>query len=196
MLPQLDRFVDAVLRETVQDGGEAIVAGNSLGGLLSLRAAQRCDEVPLAGVMPIAPAGFDKGAWFRVLERIRALQVVLEAPAPVPEQVLRAVVGPVYRTIAFAHPAAIDPDVVDAFTSHHRERGAVARYLHTGRRLLPELEVAYKLDRVGCPVLLVWGDRDRMVTHAGIHPVVAALPDTEVVLLKGCGHCRRSRSTS
>ena len=39
------------------------------------------------------------------------------------------------------------------------------------------------------PVLLVWGDRDRMVPPAGARHVLAALPDVEHVLLEGCGHC-------
>jgi pimeloyl-ACP methyl ester carboxylesterase len=189
ILPQLDGFVDAVVEHAVEDGGEAVVSGNSLGGLLSLRAAERCDRLPVAGVVPIAPAGFDKGAWFRVLERIRVLQILTEAPAPLPEAVVRTMVARVYRVVAFARPNDVDQDVVDAFTWHHRERASVARFLLTGRRLLPELEHPYQLDRIDCPVHVVWGDRDRLVSHTGIDSILAALPGTPVELIAGCGHC-------
>jgi pimeloyl-ACP methyl ester carboxylesterase len=39
------------------------------------------------------------------------------------------------------------------------------------------------------PVLLIWGDRDRMVTHEGARHVLDALPDTTYILLDGVGHC-------
>jgi pimeloyl-ACP methyl ester carboxylesterase len=37
--------------------------------------------------------------------------------------------------------------------------------------------------------MLVWGQRDRMVSPQGVERVVAALPDTRVELLADCGHC-------
>jgi pimeloyl-ACP methyl ester carboxylesterase len=79
--------------------------------------------------------------------------------------------------------------VVAHFTAFHRSRRDVVRHLATGRRLLPELRDCFHLDDVACPVLLVWGDRDRMVTHRGSRHVLEALPDTEIVLLDGVGHC-------
>ncbi len=189
VLPQHDRFVDAVVREAAQEGGDAVVVGNSLGGALALRAAQRGDEIPLAGVVPIAPAGFDMARWFTLIERNPVLQAVLALPAPVPEPVLRQAVGRVYGMLAFAHAGVVDHDVVNAFTSHHRDRATVVRYLRTARRLLPELTHPFELERVRCPVLLVWGDHDRMLSPRGADQVVAALPETQVEVIEGCGHC-------
>ena len=40
-----------------------------------------------------------------------------------------------------------------------------------------------------CPVLLVWGDRDRMVPHRGSRHVIDSLPDTTYELFPDCGHC-------
>jgi pimeloyl-ACP methyl ester carboxylesterase len=79
--------------------------------------------------------------------------------------------------------------VVRAFTDHHRSKEAVVRILDNGRRLLPELEHPFELERIGCPVLLVWGDRDRMVTHRGAHHITDAVKDTTYELLEGIGHC-------
>ncbi|MFL5819907.1 MAG: alpha/beta fold hydrolase [Solirubrobacteraceae bacterium] len=189
MLPQLDRFLAGVIPYAAGDGGPAVVVGNSLGGTLALRAAERSDELAIAGVVPIAPAGFDMAAWFGLIERNPILQILLGVPAPLPEAVVREAVGRVYALLAFPRPTAVDRRVIDAFTSHLRDRATVARRMRSARRLLPELAYPFHLDRVGCPVLLVWGERDRMVSPQGVERVVAALPETRVELIGGCGHC-------
>jgi pimeloyl-ACP methyl ester carboxylesterase len=189
VLPQLDRFAAAVVAD-VAGGEPAILAGNSLGGCLSLRAAQRAG-LPLAGVVPIAPAGFDMARWFVLIERDPIVRTLLSIPAPLPEVVFREVVGRAYRTLGFHRGAAVDASVVQAFTSHHRDRATVRRYLETGRRLLPELNDAacFDLERIECPVRVVWGERDRMVSPNGARRVAAALPDADVVLMPDVGHC-------
>jgi pimeloyl-ACP methyl ester carboxylesterase len=56
--------------------------------------------------------------------------------------------------------------------------------------MLPELTPdAFELERIGVPTLLVWGDRDRMVSHSGARHVLDAVPDVRYVELEGCGHC-------
>lgn len=189
VLPQLDRFVAAVVAETA-DGASAVVAGNSLGGCLTLRAAQRGD-LPLTGVVPIAPAGFDMARWFVLIERDPVVRTLLAIPAPVPEAAVREVVGRAYRTLGFHRGGAVEAEVVRAFTRHHRDRATVRRYLETGRRLLPELNdvACFDLERVECPVRIVWGERDRMVAPTGAQRVLEALPDSEVVVLPEVGHC-------
>ena len=189
VLPQLDRFVAGVVTATAGDE-RAVVAGNSLGGCLALRAAQR-ERLPLAGVVPIAPAGFDMARWFVLLERDPIVRTLLGIPAPLPELVVREVVGRAYRTLGFHRGAAVDGDVIRAFTRHHRDRATVRRYLETGKRLLPELNDAacFHLDRITCPVRLIWGRRDRMVAPSGAARVAELLPDTEVILMDDVGHC-------
>ncbi len=189
VLPQLDRFAAAVV-EYAAGGEEAVLAGNSLGGCLALRAAQR-EGLPLAGVVPVAPAGFDMARWFVLIERDPIVRTLLSIPAPLPEAVVREVVGRAYRTLGFHRGAAVDGAVVQAFTSHHRDRATVRRYLETGRRLLPELNdsACFDLERIECPIRLVWGERDRMVSPKGAQRLVEALPDTDVVLMPDVGHC-------
>ena len=185
ILEQLGRFAAAAVEHV---GPGAVMAGNSLGGVVALRAAQ-VDELGLAGVVPVAPAGLDMPRWFSIIERDPIVRTLLAAPIPLPEIVVRALIGQAYRTLAFARPRALPGEVVTSFTSHHRDRETLARYLATGRRMLPELQDCFDLGRIRCPVLLIWGDRDRLVTHRGSERLLAALPDTEYVLLRGCGHC-------
>jgi pimeloyl-ACP methyl ester carboxylesterase len=75
------------------------------------------------------------------------------------------------------------------FTYHHRDRAKVASYLDIARRLVPELRSPFELSRIGAPVLLVWGDRDRLVFHQGAERVLNDVPGSRLELLKGIGHC-------
>jgi pimeloyl-ACP methyl ester carboxylesterase len=186
VLPQLDAFAAAAARYA---GEDVIVAGNSLGGCMALRAVQD-RSLSLRGAVPVSPAGFDHPAWFRIIESFPLVRALLAAPLP--EQVVRAVVGEAYRQLAFARPRAASAAVVSAFASHHRRRSDAARFLEVGRRLLPELQGCFELERIEAPVLLVWGDRDRMVTHRGSRHLVEALghrDDFAYELYRGCGHC-------
>lgn len=188
VLPQLDRFAAAAVEHLGADGQAVVVAGNSLGGCLALRLAER-EDLPLASAVPVAPAGLEMPAWFAAIERDPIVRTLLALPVPLPESVVRAAVGQAYRTLAFARPRAVAGEVVASFTSHHRGRATVARYLETGRRLLPELRDPFRLEQVRRPLLLVWGDRDRMVYHRGAQRVLDAVPGVRYELIEGCGHC-------
>ena len=190
VLAQWDAFTRSALEHVADDAGEAaVLAGNSLGGCIALRAGERAHELPLLGIVPVAPAGLDMPAWFSIIERDPLVRFVLASPVPLPSRVLRPIVGEAYRQLAFAQPRKAAGEVVRAFTDHHHSKEAVQSFLETGRRLLPELNGCFALDRVTCPVLLVWGDRDRMVTHKGARHIVEALPETTYELLDGIGHC-------
>jgi pimeloyl-ACP methyl ester carboxylesterase len=184
VLEQLDAFADAAVRHV---GPGAVIAGNSLGGVVALRAGER--DLDLAGVVPVAPAGLDMPAWFTIIERDPLVRFVLRSPLPLPSAIVRGVTGEAYRQLAFARPRAATREVVRSFTAHYADRAAVARYLAVGRRLLPELDDCFRLSEVRPPVLLVWGDRDRMVPHRGSRRVIDALPETTYELLEGVGHC-------
>ena len=194
MLPQLDAFGDALVREWAE-GGDVVVVGNSLGGVTALRLAERA-ELPLAGVVPVAPAGLQMPRWFDVIERDPLTRRMLALPLPIAPAVLKTTVGEIYRQLVFARPRAAEAAVVTAFAGHHASRTRVAALLDSGRRLLPELQTSpFDFERVECPVLLVWGTRDRMVPHTGARILLEALPDTRVELLDGVGHCPQLEAT-
>jgi pimeloyl-ACP methyl ester carboxylesterase len=191
VMAQYRRFARAAVEHACAEAGGApvVLAGNSLGGAVALRAGEERD-LPLAAVVPIAPAGLDMPRWFALIERDPFVRGLLAAPVRLPEVLVRAVVGEAYRALAFARPRGAAAEVVASFTQHHRTRAAVATVLANGRRLLPELTLdQFALAEIGVPVLLVWGDRDRMVSHEGSRLVLDALPQTTYVELDGVGHC-------
>lgn len=189
VLPQLDRFAAAAIRHLAAEAGRpVIVAGNSLGGCVALRLAPD-RELPIAAIVPIGPAGFDHPVWFSAIEAQPLLRHLLAAPVPLPEAVVRAAVGEGFRQLAFAHPRAAAADTVAAFTQHHRSTRDLRRYLATGRRMLPELLNPFDLEAIDVPIMLIWGDRDRMVRHTGSRHLLEARPDTRYELLPDVGHC-------
>ncbi len=189
VLEQYDDFAAAAVELAAQEGGTAVIAGNSLGGAVALRLAARAD-LPIAGVVPVAPAGLDMPRWFSIIERDLLVRGMLGSRVPVPGPVVRRITGEAYRQLAFARPREADDDIVRAFTRHLSDTKAVHRSLGLGRRLLPELTLdAFRFDEIRIPVLLVWGDRDRMVSHQGARHVLEQVPGARYVELPGCGHC-------
>jgi pimeloyl-ACP methyl ester carboxylesterase len=194
ILPQLDAFAAALVDRWAGDE-PLVLAGNSLGGAVALRAGERAD-LPLAGVVPVAPAGLELPGWFDLVERDPIVRRLLQIPVPVPAALVRTLVGSAYRQLAFASPTVAQREVVHAFAAHHDSRARVAALLDNGRRLIPELAHApFDLAAVGCPVLLVWGTRDHMVPHTGARVVLDALPGTRVELIEGCGHSPQVEAT-
>jgi pimeloyl-ACP methyl ester carboxylesterase len=189
ILPQLDEFAAAATRYAGGRPRQRVVAiGNSLGGCVSIRLAERHPEL-LAGIVGVAPAGLEMTRLLYLVQRDPLLHSLLALPTPLPSVVLRAAVARLYRQLAFARPAAVDPNVISAFTYHHRDRARVAHYLDTAHRLVPELREPFELSRIQVPVLLIWGDRDRLVFHRGAERVLNEVPDARLELLEGFGHC-------
>jgi pimeloyl-ACP methyl ester carboxylesterase len=176
ILPQLDDFASALVQEWGA-GEPVVIAGNSLGGCVALRVAEN-RELRLAGVVPVAPAGLERPGWFDLVERDPIVRRLLDIPIPVPGALVRSLVGGAYRDLA-SHPKAAQRQVVDAFSTP-----------------LPQLVTApFDLAAIACPVLLVWGARDRMVPHTGARVVLDALPATRVELIEGCGRSPQLEAT-
>lgn len=189
LLPQWDAVVSAsILQLHEANDEEVIVVGNSLGGCLSMRAAERPD-LPVAGIVPIAPAGLHMARWFPIIESERLIRLLRHSPLPVPEVIVREVVSRVYRTLAFHDPGAADAAIVSSFAKHIGTLERSMGILDVGRRLLPELESPFDLGAIDCPLLLVWGERDRMVYTDGAERVLRTVDYSDVEILPDCGHC-------
>lgn len=190
MMPQWDAVVAATIeRASAAAGGkDVIVVGNSLGGALSLRAAQRAD-LPVAGIVPIAPAGLHMARWFSIIENTGLVRLLRLSPLPVPDAVVRPLVARVYRELAFHGGADPDPAVVDSFVRHIGTLERSTGVLDIGRRLLPELIDPFDLSSIDCPLLLVWGERDRMVYTDGAERVLRIVDYSDIEVIADCGHC-------
>ncbi len=187
ILPQLDEFVAAAVERWAGSLG-VMLAGNSLGGLMALRTAQR-EGLPIEAIAPISPPGLDLARWITIIQREPLVRGLLASPVPVPAATVRAVVARVYRVLAFAKPRDADPRIVAAFASHFASKRDAIRIMGTARRLLAELDGPYELERISCPTLFIWGERDRMVPAASAERFLAKMPHARLELLPGIGHC-------
>ena len=116
-----------------------IVAGNSLGGWTTLRVAER-DDLPIAGIIPVAPAGIAMSPWFLRLDRMPGVGQLLRVPGPVPEVVTRAVVARTVRRIGFGDPAKVDERFVRSFSLHNRNRRWAFPRMEAAKGCAAELE--------------------------------------------------------
>lgn len=190
LLPQWDGFVAGLIRQVAARSGEGVVVvGNSLGGLLTLRIAQD-PELPILGAVPIAPGGLDRPPWIRVLSDDFVVRRLLAVPVPWPRQLIGKVLTQLYLHAGFHRPTSIDPEISATFAGNLRDRATVRRMLAVARALAREAaSVEMVMDEIACPMLIVWGREDRLLSPAGAHLLADLVRHASVVLLEECGHC-------
>lgn len=188
VLDQLTDFAeDMVLRAAEEASTDVVVAGNSLGGWVALRLAERSD-LPLAGIVPIGPAGIRMAPLFFTVDRLPVIARIVGLPSPVSPQLTRAVVGRLYRSLAFGDPGAVDPAVVARFTRFNVDRGLIRERIEYAKRLRGELDNPFDPDRIEVPVTVLWGTRDRLCVPEGSRELASLVEHAEIRMLRGIGH--------
>jgi pimeloyl-ACP methyl ester carboxylesterase len=189
VLDQLVDFAAAAVEWVAAASGErVIVAGNSLGGWVALRLAAR-GGLPLAGVVPISPAGIRMAPLFFTMDRIPAVRRIIGLPAPVPPAAVRTVVGRLYRTLGFGDPAAAPEPAVERFVRGvGLDRPVIAERLSYAKRLRADLVEPFDATRIEVPVHVIWGDRDRLTMPDGAAELAELVPHARIEMLAGVGH--------
>lgn len=178
----VDTLPDALERAMDEAGVEtAHIAGNSLGGYMALRLAERGRA---RSVVALAPAG----GWERgegPLDFFVELQEMLRPLAPRAEELLASDLG---RRRATASTCVRYEHIPVDFLAH-QWRSVVAC------DVAPMVELAkreqYRLEpaRIRCPVRIVWGTEDQLLpwpSHAARYRRL--LPHADWVELEGVGH--------
>lgn len=193
-LASLDEFAAAFIEAYGE--GCAIVAGNSLGGLLAFRAARR-GNAALRGIVGIGPAGFKYGAQLVYVEQLcrwtRGIDPLLgQLLGPLdhlilPAYAVRQSAARMYDRVLARGRA--ESSLGRQYASHLRSMRDLARI----RGDLVALSVDERADpldlsEIASPVLLIWGRRDRLALIEGARLVIDALPDTRLITLDA-GHC-------
>ncbi len=159
---------------------QADVVGSSMGGRIAWRFAverpERVRRLVLMAPDGFASAGRGYGQAADLPLAMRALPYAL--PMPWLRQGLSA---------AYAEPAALKPDVLERYRDMMLAPGVRTAILDRVRHhvLLPPEAL---LRRIQVPVLLLWGEQDRMVPAAHAADYVRELPDSRTVVLPGIGH--------
>jgi pimeloyl-ACP methyl ester carboxylesterase len=192
----------AILTRFVQEiaGAPAVLVGNSMGGMVSLLATDTRPE-SVAGLVLVDPS-------LPVPRHKPDLQVTSQF-------LLYAVpfVGQRYMTftrnrmsdrqlvervvnLCFADPSKASGEVLDAATALVALRRTMpaqdAAFLQAARSLMGLLtrpkHYQALMNRIAAPVLLIHGDRDRLVPVAAAHTALVGNPGWESAILPGVGH--------
>jgi pimeloyl-ACP methyl ester carboxylesterase len=190
----LGRFLDEEV------GEPAVLVGNSMGGMISILAAgEKPDAV--SGLVLLDPAVPGPR---RALDPMVAVMFALYAIPLVGERVLRrrrsrqSSVARVHETLRLVgvDPATLPADVIDRSVTLIDERedveGMDRAFLAAARSLLRLLADPRRYRRamasISVPVLLVHGDRDRLVPVASAREIARRHPRWRYVELAGVGH--------
>lgn len=184
-LPQLDRFLLGAIERWTVEGSPPVVVGNSLGGVLAIRAGQDPSSA-VAGVVPVSPAGFGHVWFIDVLERYSWLNPLMFVPI-VPMPIFRKLTALGYSWAARG-PARVLPGVAAAAAAQFRTRADVKRVLGSAPGLLAEIRRAPR-SPVTVPCLIIWGRYDRLTLVSGAPVLHALAPEAGVVVLEDSGHC-------
>ncbi|MFG1640998.1 alpha/beta fold hydrolase [Amycolatopsis sp. NPDC049252] len=188
MLPQLDAFTTAVVREQAVLGS-VVLAGNSLGGTMSLRAAQNA-RLPISGVVSIAAPGFVDSWLIRTMARYPLpLRLYSSLPVPVPGFLVRKVAEQLVPRFLYANAASADATQVQRFTALFPDYRATKSRLEQARQLVAELADAYRLDSVKVPLLVVACGKDKLVTAASGRQLHTLVPHSRLLVREDWGHC-------
>jgi pimeloyl-ACP methyl ester carboxylesterase len=157
------------------------VAGNSLGGVLSLELAS---QGLVRSATALAPAGFWSArdrAW--ALGMLTALRVSGRAPARLRSAVVN---GRITRMLAasvmFGRPSRLAAEVMLADLESFSASPGFDVVAKAGRRYV------YASPAPTVPVTVAWGSRDRILWPRQARRAAQLLPDAQHVMLKGCGH--------
>jgi pimeloyl-ACP methyl ester carboxylesterase len=188
-LKAIDDFTEAfVVANTAES--PAVLAGNSLGGLVALRAARR-PEVPLLAVAPISPGGLAHHRRLELFERgVRGLAPLLWAfsHVPVPGRLVTLYAERVYERALLGSGA--DRSLVRYYASQYKGMRDLRR---VGGDLLAIVDAdradPLVLEDIRVPVLLIWGGRDRLADVQGAQMLLDAVETSRLVVFKDCGHC-------
>ncbi|WP_153035012.1 alpha/beta fold hydrolase [Amycolatopsis sp. YIM 10] len=188
MLPQLDTFLAALIKEQ-SVLGPVVLAGNSLGGTISLRAAQST-RLPVTGVVSIAAPGFVDSWLIRTVARFPVpLRLYSSLPLPVPGFVVRAIAEQVVPRLLYADSALADTTQVRRFTELFPDYRATTGRLEQARQLVEELTTAYQLDTVRAPLLVVACGKDKLVSAASGKQLHSLVPHSRLLVRDDWGHC-------
>lgn len=188
----LERFLDTEFDQPVH------LVGNSMGGAIVVRlAAQRPDLVrTLTLISPALPDQRPRAvaAYFMGLSTPRLGPAIMRRNARIPFE-RRMKLG---LSLVFGDHRTLPPELLEAYETELRRRDTqpwVADSVMAGARSIVAATVARPARslwadaaRIGCPVLLVYGGRDRLVPARVRNRAQAGFPDARLLYLPESGH--------
>ena len=160
--------------------GEAVLAGNSMGGKIAWKFAaahpERVRALVLISPDGFASPGFQYGKAPEVPMIMNLMTYVL------PKAMLRASLEP-----AYANPKRLTDKTVDRYYDMLIAPGVRSAIIDRMKQTIL-VDPVPLLKQVRCPVLLLWGEKDGMIPVANAQDYLKALPDARLSPLSDLGH--------
>ncbi|NNC37323.1 MAG: alpha/beta hydrolase [Hyphomonadaceae bacterium] len=156
-----------------------VLVGNSLGGLVSWRAATENLE-NVSGLVLIAPSGFSINGVTEQPQKVPAMVKIYltKAPAAGVKQATRAL---------FADPEKLPDQRIQDITYMMQRPGNGEAFVKRAESFtLPD--PVQDIGKVKAPTLIVWGDRDVMVPSAHGQKFLEAMTSAELLVYENTGH--------
>lgn len=174
-----------------------VLVGNSIGSLVALAAAAKHPEMVQGVVMLSLPdPSLEAEAIPRPLQPIVAAIKSLVASPLVLKAVFRLVNRPTmirrWAAIAYANPESVSDELVDILLGPAQDRGSAQAFYGTIKAITNAesgLGVKALLPEVKVPMLLIWGQQDRMVPPALARQFVKYNPNLQLLSIENAGHC-------
>jgi pimeloyl-ACP methyl ester carboxylesterase len=192
-LAAYDRFIDSAVRDLAErTGRQVVVVGNSLGGAFALRAAEKPRQLPVGGVVALAPAGEHLVWWLRAaVQRHRVVARNLSVAALLPAGLTQQLVRLSYDRLVLARRDMGDWEAAEAvnhWLTHNADRARVRAGVRTVGSLQPGVLTLWNPRLIDVPVHVAAGTRDRLVRPACAEDIARSLDDGRSTLWEGIGH--------
>jgi 4,5:9,10-diseco-3-hydroxy-5,9,17-trioxoandrosta-1(10),2-diene-4-oate hydrolase len=161
--------------------GRLVLVGSSLGGLLAALFAARFQE-EVVGTALVAPAGGPIPFVKRNVARLLLEERMLLHPTP---RAVRTALGQY-----FLKPIPEFEEIVARALAISRGKGwpLYCRALSRGGRSALAADIVPHLGAIACPVLLLWGQEDRVCPVEWVELFRSRLARARVRVLESCGH--------
>ncbi|MBI1263951.1 MAG: alpha/beta fold hydrolase [Alphaproteobacteria bacterium] len=162
------------------DIDRATIIGNSVGGRIAWAFASEHPDRVLRLVL-VAPDGFaSAGFEYGVAPKVGPVTHAMRAVLP------RFLVQ-MNLAQSFSDPARLQPGVVTRYFELLRAPGARLALIHRMEQTLLT-DPRARLAALQTPVLLLWGEDDRLIPVANAQDYLEALPDAALAAMPGVGH--------
>jgi pimeloyl-ACP methyl ester carboxylesterase len=180
--------LDVLLEEL--DVRSAAVVGNSLGGLiaaeLAIRHPRRVERLAL--VCPAGVSTFNAPRVVGHLRRLRHVGGLVDVCARSIASHADVLAGRAKLRAAFFDPLVRHPSLLPAPVVAEQLRGAGRPGLVAALQAICDHDLRPELERIRCPALVVWGDRDRVISRRDLQVFGELMPDVRTVLYEDTGH--------
>lgn len=162
---------------------DVTLIGHSLGGIIGLLSAMDCPEITRL-ILLDAPVFPQKIPRFMRLLRLPFIGPLLLSAIPA-EKIARKGLEAVFH-----RPERITGQLIERYAAVYRRKGSARALARTVRQIIPPSPAALiaRYKTISIPVLLLWGENDRVVKPWQAERLDKELQNSQLILIPDCGH--------